>query len=81
MSTPDNSATPLLLVGNKQDLPSALPQPRIESLLECGRLRQLWRSAPSCAVTGEGLVEALADLKELILVRRRMGKKHKKMLK
>ena len=75
MRVPDNSGTPVLLLANKQDLPGALSPAEVALRMRSSELRQPCRLAQSCAVTGEGLDVALADLRGLILDRRRRAGK------
>jgi ADP-ribosylation factor-like protein 4 len=69
-------AVPILVLANKQDLPTAAEPAKLEKGLglaaELGR-GVGWAIQPCCAVTGEGLEEGLASLQEMILKRRRSG--------
>jgi len=66
-------AVPILVLANKQDLPGAVDTAKIEKSLELGKLGRGvgWAIRPCCAVTGEGLDEALNNLSELIIKRRK----------
>eukprot|EP00095_Tigriopus_kingsejongensis_P002716 snap_masked-scaffold809_size94238-processed-gene-0.12 protein:Tk02716 transcript:snap_masked-scaffold809_size94238-processed-gene-0.12-mRNA-1 annotation:"adp-ribosylation factor-like 4a" len=75
MMTPDNVGTPILVVANKQDLPEATSPEDLESKLQLSDLRQLHHLEPVCAVTGEGLEEALERLHQLIVKRKKMAKR------
>lgn len=68
--------TPLLVLANKQDLPTALDVTAIESLLGLKELGAgvLWHIQPTCAITGEGLDEGIIKFHELIVQKRRQGK-------
>ena len=60
---------PVLVLANKQDLPSALDAAKLERCLglrELGVKGKAWNLQPTCAVTGEGLEEAMAKLTEMI---------------
>ena len=60
---------PLLVLANKQDLPSALDAARLErslGLRELGPKGKAWNLQPTCAVTGEGLEEAMTKLTDMI---------------
>jgi ADP-ribosylation factor-like protein 4 len=65
---------PVLVLANKQDLPSALDVSKIESQLGLKELGSTyhWHIQPTCAITGEGLDEGVEKLHELILNRRKM---------
>jgi len=69
----EKHAVPILVLANKQDLPGAMDTPRLEKGLGLGELARGvgWSIRPCCAVTGEGLEEALTSLHELILKRRK----------
>lgn len=68
------SHIPVLVLANKQDLPSALDVSKIETLLGLKSLGSSdhWHIQPTCAITGEGLDEGIEKLHELILHRRKM---------
>ena len=69
-----SSHIPVLVLANKQDLPSAMDVSKIESLLGLKELGSSahWHIQPTCAITGEGLDEGIAKLHELILNRRKL---------
>jgi ADP-ribosylation factor-like protein 4 len=69
----ERQAVPVLVLANKQDLPTALELPALEKglgLKDLGR-GVGWAILPCCAVTGDGLEEGLQKLQELIAKRRR----------
>lgn len=67
---------PVLILANKQDLPSAMDECKIEAAL--GLKKELgltsWHLQPTCAVTGEGLDEGMEMLHAMILQRRKLRK-------
>ena len=65
---------PVLVLANKQDLPSALEENKLEQLLGLRELGCKWHLQPTCAVTGEGLDEAFEMLHTMILQKRRLGR-------
>ena len=77
MRTPDNIGVPLLIIANKQDLPSAKSQNELEKCLGMAEFNhdQLWHIELACAVTGEGLESALEALHTLILKRKQQKKR------
>ena len=66
------SKPPLLMLANKQDLPSAKTKDVLAHALGLNDLpkEQLWYAASACAVTGEGLVEAMNSLRKMLLCHR-----------
>ena len=79
MRTPHNTGVPLLIIANKQDLPSAKSQNEIEKCLGMSDFSNdhLWHIEPACAVTGEGLESALEALHTLILKRKQQKKRQR----
>ena len=77
MRTADNIGVPLLIIANKQDLPSAKSQNEVEKCLGMSEFNndQLWHIEPACAVTGEGLESALEALHTLIVKRKQQKKR------
>ncbi|XP_045107048.1 ADP-ribosylation factor-like protein 4C [Portunus trituberculatus] len=67
------SRPPVLVLANKQDLPSARSPDDMIDALGLADLPpcQPWALAPACAVTGEGLPEAMTDLRRLFIKARR----------
>ena len=64
-----NKQVPVLVLANKQDLPSALDLARIErrlGLKDLGVKGKSWNLQSTCAVTGEGLEEGMSKLTEMI---------------
>jgi len=76
----DNLGVPLLLLANKQDLPGAKEVGEIERLLGLKEIKDLgvWGLQAACAITGDGLDEALEVLYEMILKRRKQKKNRRK---
>ncbi|KAB7504709.1 ADP-ribosylation factor-like protein 4C [Armadillidium nasatum] len=60
---------PLLILANKQDLPTAREPSLLTKALGLQDLQesQQWMISPVCAVTGEGLDEAMSSLSQLIV--------------
>ena len=77
---PENSGVPILVLANKQDLPGAKDSGDIEKALCLHELSSthLWHVHPACAITGDGLDDALEQLYNLIIKRRKTGKTIKK---
>lgn len=75
--SPDNPGLPILIVANKQDLPNALEAREVEKHLGLSELPagQVWSTQATCAVTGEGLMEAMDLMCELIEKRKKTKKK------
>jgi len=67
---------PFLVLANKQDLPKAVDPEKLEKSLGLPDLGRsvAWAVRPCCAITGEGLDEALGHLQEMILKRRKAGR-------
>lgn len=78
--SPENAGVPILVLANKQDLPTAKDPREIERLLGLHELGSghLWHVQPACAIIGDGLDEGLESLYEMILKRRRLAKQSKK---
>ncbi|XP_042858987.1 ADP-ribosylation factor-like protein 4A [Penaeus japonicus] len=78
--SPVLNPVPILVLANKQDLPGAKDPQEIERLLGIAELgnTHLWHIQPACAITGEGLDEALENLYEMIHKQRRLSKTSKK---
>ncbi|KAK6513304.1 ADP-ribosylation factor, Arf Arf6, variant 2 [Arthrobotrys megalospora] len=53
----------LLVFANKQDLPGAMSPQEVTEKLQLSKLKdRIWYVVPSCATTGEGLIEGLGWL-------------------
>lgn len=78
--TSDVIGVPILVLANKQDLPSARSAEDIEKLLNLQEIAStnLYKVHGTCAVTGEGLDEGLEQLYQMILKRRKAIKHQKK---
>lgn len=74
---------PVLLLANKQDLPTALAQHEVEQVVGVKDLgpNHATRTLCCCAVTGEGLDDALDVLHELIQTSRKLDKGKKRQLR
>jgi ADP-ribosylation factor-like protein 4 len=75
--TRDNVNVPLLVVANKQDLPTAKSTSELETALGLSDLKQLHHVEAVCAVTGEGLDVAVEQLHELIVKRKKLNKRER----
>lgn len=79
-----NGQIPILILANKQDLPSALDECKIEAALglkkELGSGYQ-WHLQPTCAVTGEGLDEGMEMLHSMIVQKRKLRKSASGLIK
>lgn len=76
LRSPETSGLPVVVLANKQDLPGSLECGEVEKLMSLHELPagQLWHVEPTCAVTGEGLDEAVEKMCELI-VKKKKGKR------
>ncbi|XP_013393066.1 ADP-ribosylation factor-like protein 4C [Lingula anatina] len=72
----ENSGVPVLVIANKQDLPGAKDPSEIEKLLSLHELspNHLWHVQPACAITGDGLSEALEKLYEMVQKKKKTSK-------
>lgn len=72
LKAPDNQKLPLLVIANKQDLQHSLSLHEIETLLGLRDLHpgQMWYIIGACAITGEGLTEAMDAMYDLIVKRK-----------
>jgi len=79
-----NGQIPILVLANKQDLPSALDECKITEVLglkkEFGDRFQ-WHLQPICAITGEGLDEGMEMMHAMIDQRRKLKKSTSGFLK
>ncbi|XP_042863809.1 ADP-ribosylation factor-like [Penaeus japonicus] len=53
------AGVPLLVMANKQDLPGALSVPQVSEGLNLQQQSRPWYVQPTCAITSEGVYEAL----------------------
>jgi len=83
--TREATGVPILIIANKQDLPRARSAVDMERLLGVAELRRgvtavgtvigrLCCVCPACAITGEGLDEALEQLYQMIRAKRKSDK-------
>ena len=71
----------LLVFANKQDIPGSMTPQEVTERLRLGQLKErTWYVVPSCATTGEGLMEGLVslntgstDMEKQMLMRNRAG--------
>lgn len=73
---PETLGLPVVVLANKQDLPGSLDASEIEKLMGLHELpaSHLCHVEPTCAVTGEGLDEAIEKMCELI-IKKKKGKR------
>ena len=60
---------PVVIIANKQDLPNAMSCNQIVQKLELDKLRATrneWFIQSACAVTGEGIYEAMKKMSEMV---------------
>ena len=78
--TPEVAGVPILVLANKQDLPGSRDPPEVEKLLSLHEMStsHLCTVHSCCAITGEGLEDALETLYQMILKRRKTLKQIKK---
>ncbi|XP_045214357.1 ADP-ribosylation factor-like protein 4C [Mercenaria mercenaria] len=74
---PETLGLPVVVLANKQDLPRSMDSGEVEKLLSLHELPpgQLWHVEPTCAVTGEGLDEAVEKMCELIIKKKKAKRK------
>ena len=68
------SGVPVLILANKQDLPTAMDPRVMEEKLGLKDLCGEWHMQPSCAVTGDGLEDGLTILHDMIVGRKKAKK-------
>jgi ADP-ribosylation factor-like protein 4 len=80
MHCSDNPGLPILVIANKQDRPGSLDCETVGRQLGLHELppSQLWSLFGACAITGEGLSDAIDAMYELVLKRRKLKLKKKK---
>lgn len=76
----ESQGVPMLIVANKQDLRNSMNLAEIEKMLALGDLgtSMPWHLQPSCAIIGDGLLEGLEKLYDMILKQRKRLKQQKK---
>jgi len=76
---PESAGVPIVVLANKQDLPNSRSPADIQKLLGLNDMFGHQCSIqPACAVTGEGLDEAIGQMYEMILKRRKSGKQSRR---
>jgi ADP-ribosylation factor-like protein 4 len=74
----DNINIPLLILANKQDLPTALREEDVIRALALRKLRtSLWCVELTCGITGEGLETGIEMMHMMIMKRKMRGKRHR----
>ncbi|CAF4058616.1 unnamed protein product [Adineta steineri] len=68
LTKPDLSSLPLVVLANKQDLPNAMKTSDIAQKLGLNTLngKHKWVIQSACAVTGDGLLEGMLEMSNLI---------------
>ncbi|GAB1600188.1 ADP-ribosylation factor-like protein 4C [Argonauta hians] len=76
----EGNSLPVLIIANKQDLPASMSPEEIEKFLTLNEASPglLWHVQPACAVTGEGLMEAMDVMFEMIEKKKKINKQIKK---
>lgn len=76
----ESQGVPLLIIANKQDLRNSMTVAEIEKMLALGELGAStpWHLQPTCAIIGDGLLEGLERLYDMILKQRKTLKQQKK---
>lgn len=76
----ESQGVPMLIVANKQDLRNSMTLAEIEKMLALGELGAStpWHLQPSCAIIGDGLLEGLERLYDMILKQRKRLKQQKR---
>ncbi|KAI5625542.1 ADP-ribosylation factor-like protein 4A, partial [Silurus asotus] len=76
----ESQGVPILIVANKQDLRNSMTLIEIEKMLALHELSAStpWHLQPSCAIIGDGLLEGLETLHDMILKQRKKQKQQKK---
>ncbi|XP_061445509.1 uncharacterized protein LOC133366441 [Rhineura floridana] len=70
--SPDLQGVPLVLLANKQDLPGAWPPMEVAERMGLRKLQgHRWHVQGCCAVSGEGIPEAMVKLSEMVKVCRK----------
>lgn len=67
LNDPDMKGVPVVCIANKQDLPGALKPSELIDGLHLRKLRDhKWHIQGACAVTGDGVYEALEEMAHLV---------------
>lgn len=76
----ESQGVPMLIVANKQDLRNSMSLAEIEKMLALGELSTSvpWHLQGSCAIIGDGLLEGLGRLYDMILKQRKRVKQQQK---
>ena len=77
LKSPDNNSLPILFIANKQDLRDCVEIDEISKFLGLHDFNpgQLWTILGACAITGEGLTDAMDAMYELIVKKKTTKKK------
>jgi ADP-ribosylation factor protein 1 len=66
LDSPDMSGVPVVVMANKQDLPSALSAADLVSKLELRNLKNSWHVQATCATNGEGVIDAVQMMAKMV---------------
>jgi ADP-ribosylation factor-like protein 4 len=74
---PETLGLPVVVLANKNDLPGSIDSAEVEKLLALHELppSHLWHVESTCAITGEGLDEAVEKMCELIIKKKKAKRK------
>ena len=59
-------AVPVVIIANKQDLPNAISCEELVQRLSLNKIKNRWYIQAACAITGEGLFEAMQQMAQMV---------------
>ncbi|CAF3555159.1 unnamed protein product [Rotaria sp. Silwood1] len=76
LKVPDMSNVPIVIIANKQDLPNAMKPAEIIHKLGMNELhgKHKWYVQSACAITGDGLTDAMLEMANLVKQYRKENK-------